>query len=493
MLGSLYTGSSGVKTQSDAMTVTGANIANVNTIGFKNNRVNFQDLLATSVEGDTGQTIGQGAQIANIQTIHTQGSLENTELETDLAIDGNGFFAVRDKVGKMYYTRAGQFTYDKEGFLTTKNGEYLQVKKVDAETDKTIGGFERIKLKGIVDPPTPTGDGVKAGSGVTIKANLNSNATPPAMEIDYDNVVPEMYNFSSAVTVIDAKGNEHIVNVAFRKVPDQPAQIDPATNQVIPGSEVKNSWQWIALSPGEDIEGGFTGTNKGVGGGFLQFSDEGRLVTDTPGQIQAPAPNPNLPPGAQQDLRPTMVALSKDSQQPISQVTFNFTGSGRPQSIGFNFGLGSNPDDGNDSRSGVDGITQFAADSSVKNIEVDGFKAGTIENVSVDTDGTVKGHFDSGRIKSLARVILTDFNAKEKLIQKGQNLFKRSFDAGEALIDEPGKGKMGKVYSKSLEHSNVEMSDQFVKMIEGQRSFQANAKTITTSDEILSDLIQMKR
>ena len=283
MLGSLYTGSSGVKTQSDAMTVTGANIANVNTIGFKNNRVNFQDLLATSVEGDTGQKIGQGAQIANIQTIHTQGSLENTELETDLAIDGNGFFAVRDKVGKMYYTRAGQFTYDKEGFLTSKNGEYLQVKKVDADTDKTIGGFERIKLKGIVDPPTPTGDGVKEGSGVTMKANLNSNAIPPAMEIDYDNVVPEMYNFSSAVTVIDAKGNEHIVNVAFRKVPDQPAQVDPATNQVIPGTEVKNSWQWIALSPGEDIEGGFTiATYKGVPLVGSKYADKlGSADTDT--------------------------------------------------------------------------------------------------------------------------------------------------------------------------------------------------------------------
>lgn len=493
MLGSLYTGSSGVKTQSNAMTVTGSNIANVNTVGFKTNRVNFQDLLATTVEGDTGQTIGKGAQIANIQTIHTQGSFENTELETDLAIDGSGFFGVRDKVGKLYYTRAGQFTYDKEGYLTTKNGEYLQVKKVDPDTNKTIGNLERIKLQGLVDPPTPTGDGAKEGSGVIIKANIDANATPPEMEIDYENVVPEMYNFSTSVTVIDAKGNEHVVNVAFRKVPDQPVQVDPVTNQPIPGTEIKNSWQWIALSPGEDIDGGFTGTNKAIGGGFLQFSNEGRLVTDTPGQIQTPAPNPNLPAGTPQDLRPTMVALSKNSQQPISQVTFNFAGLGQPQSIGFNFGLGSNPNDPNDTRSGVDGITQFASDSSVKNISVDGFKAGTIENVSVDTDGTIKGHFDSGRIKSLARVILTDFNAREKLIQKGQNLFKRSFDSGEALTDEPGKGKMGKIHSKSLEHSNVELSDQFVKMIEGQRSFQANAKTITTSDEILSDLIQMKR
>lgn len=493
MLGSLYTGSSGVKTQSKAMTVTGANIANVNTIGFKNNRVNFQDLLSTSVEGDTGQKIGQGAQIANIQAIHTQGSLENTELETDLAIDGNGFFNVRDKVGKLYYTRAGQFTYDKEGYLTAKGGEYLQVKKVDAETGQTFGKMERIKLKGIVDPPTPTGDGVKEGSGVTIKANLDANVAPPAMEVDYDNVVPEMYNFSSSVTVIDAKGNEHIVNVAFRKIPDQPEQVDPVSGQPIPGTEVKNSWQWIALSPGEDIEGGITGTSKAIGGGFLQFSNEGRLITDTPGQIQTPAPNPNLPPGAQQNLTPTMVALSKDSQQPISQVVFNFAGAGQQQAIGFNFGLGSNPDEPNDTRSGVDGLTQFASDSAVKDLKVDGYKAGNIENVSVDVDGTIKGHFDSGRIKSLGRVILTDFNAREELIQKGQNLFKKSFAAGEAIDEEPGKGKMGKIYSKSLEHSNVELSDQFVKMIEGQRSFQANAKTITTSDEILSDLIQMKR
>lgn len=493
MIGALYTGSSGVKTQSNAMTVTGSNIANANTIGYKTNRVNFQDVLATTVEGDSGQKVGQGTQIANIQAMHTQGSFEDTNMHSDMAIEGNGFFAVRDELGKMYYTRAGQFTYDKSGYLSTKSGEFLQVKRVDPDTGEAIGKMDRIKLKGIVDPPTATGDGRIPGTGVFLKANLDGNSVPPRMDLDYENVTPEMYNFSTAVNVIDVKGNEHVVNVAFRRLPDQPAQIDPVTNQPIEGTEIKGSWQWLALSPANDIEGGVGGANKVVGGGFLKFNNEGRLLTDTPGQIQIPAPDPNLPPGTPQDLSPRMVALPKDPDRPVSQVTFNFAGSGASQNIGFNFGLGSSNGQAGDSRTGLDGMTQFCANSSVKNLNVDGFKAGNLENVSIDLDGTINGHFDSGRVKKMARIYLTDFNAKEKLTQKGRNLYQKTHDSGEAIIGEPGKGKMGKIHSKTLEHSNVKLADQFVKMIEGQRSFQASAKTVSTGDEILSDLIQMKR
>lgn len=150
MMGSLYSGASGVKTYSQDMTVTGSNIANVNTIGFKANRSNFEDLMATSVA--SGDKIGKGVNLKNIQQLHTQGTFEITELETDLAIDGQGFFTVQDKNGNNFYTRAGQFTYDKEGNLTTQDGMFLMVKDVNPQTGASAGLMKKINILDQIDP-----------------------------------------------------------------------------------------------------------------------------------------------------------------------------------------------------------------------------------------------------------------------------------------------------------------------------------------------------
>ncbi len=490
MLGSLYSGASGVKTHSDSMTVTGSNIANVNTVGYKFNRVNFQDLLSNSMGGDT--KIGKGVKIGNIQNIHTQGSFEMTEVETDVAIDGNGFFSLKDEAGNLFYTRAGQFVYDKNGFLVGQDGKFVQVKDVNPETNESEGPLKNINILDQIDPPTPTGDGIKENTGVNIKANLDTNSKIMDVAMDYDNVRMEMYNFSTSVTVYDTKGNEHSINVVFRKLADTPDTVDPATGQTIPNTGIKNNWQWLALAPGEILEGGVPGVMKAMGGGFLEFSDDGRLISDTPGLIQTPP----LPAGAAPGTPPPAPEMVRQAIIPgqVSQIDFNFLDAGPiPQRIGFNFGKGSNPDDPADTRTGMDGLTQFASDFKIITATADGIKAGKIESIYIRQDGTIDGAFDSGKVKALGRLALTDFKAREKLKIRGENLYTMTFDSGPAIINDPGKNGMGSVNSKSLEHSNVELSHEFVNMIEGQRAFQANAKTVTTSDEILADLIQMKR
>jgi flagellar hook protein FlgE len=489
MISSLYSGASGVQTQSDAMTVTGSNIANVNTTGFKYNRVNFQDLLSTSMGG--GAKISKGVKIGNVQNIQTQGTFEVTEMETDLAIDGKGFFAVRDGGGSTFYTRAGQFVYDKEGFLTTQNGKYLLVKDVDPDSKESVGDMKNINVLDQLDEPTQTGDGVKEGSGVVVKANLDSNTEVPKIDVDYDNVRSDMYNYSTSVTVYDNKGNERAVQVAFRKVPDQPPQVDPATGQPIPNTEIKNNWQWLVLAPGELLEGGLPGTQRAVGGGFLEFTDDGRLMQNQSGTIIQPQLAPDALPG-------TPIPQKQMDRLPLTpgepnQVDIDFIGAGTTQTIGISLGLGSSPDDPQDQRTGMDGITQFAADYKVHTISSDGMKAGSIESIYIRDDGTIDGAFDSGRVKALGRIVLSDFKAPEKMELKGENLYSETYQSGQALQNDPGQGGMGSVNSKTLEHSNVELSSEFVKMIEGQRAFQANAKTVTTSDEILADLVQMKR
>ncbi|MEE8554934.1 MAG: flagellar hook basal-body protein, partial [bacterium] len=131
----LKTGASGLTAYGEAMTVVGSNIANVNTLAYKSSRVNFQDILATSI-GGVNTKIGKGVRIGSIQPDFSQGNLTPTSMMTDLAIDGEGFFTVRDELGRTFYTRAGDFQFDKEGILVTPNGSFLLVRDVDPATEQ---------------------------------------------------------------------------------------------------------------------------------------------------------------------------------------------------------------------------------------------------------------------------------------------------------------------------------------------------------------------
>lgn len=488
MIGSLYTGSSGVKTYSKAMTVVGSNIANVNTTGYKSSRAGFEDMIASSIAG-TGSKIGKGVNLASVKTIHSQGTFENSELETDMAIDGDGFFVVEDQFGKEFYTRAGDFKFDKDGYLTTKKGLHLQMNEVSQLTGEVMGAPKKMKILGMVDPPAATSDGVAENSGIMISANLDADAKVPEIEFNPDNVQDSMYNFSTAVTVYDQLGNEHTTTVAFRKMQDQPPQVNPATGQPIPNTEIKNAWEWYAIMPGEEIEGGQPGAMQAIGGGFMQFTDDGRLLETVGAELrQAPPAQPGGAPGAKQ-----LIPVPRSAENPVPQIAYQFRGMDTPQIIGFNFGEGSNPNDPIDKRDGLDGITQFAAENKIHTISADGNKSGSLESVRVDASGIIEGVFDSGVVRPLSRLAIAKFASTEELSKKGDNLFTESLKSGKPVVGNPGVGGLGVVRSKSLEKSNVDLAGEFVKMIENQRAFQSNAKTVTTSDEMVADLIQMKR
>ena len=491
MIESLYTGASGVKAYSRAMTVVGSNIANVNTGGYKYSRVGFKDVFASSLVGSDA-SIGKGVNIGNVTPIFSQGTFENSELETDMAVDGNGFFVLKDQFGKQLYTRAGDFQFDLEGYLVTKAGLSVQMLDIDKASHESIGTPKKIQILGRVDPPQVTGNGVKKGTGVFVHANLNSNATPPEIPMNTLNVKSSMYNFSTAVSVFDEIGNEHTVTIAFRKIPNQPAQINQATGQPIPGSEGKNQWEWYSLVPGEDIEGGSAGVIQGVGGGFLQFNDDGRLLGDLAGVLQTPPPPVGAPAGTPPGP-PILVAQPKSSEEPRTQIEFRFSNGAPLVRYGFDFGEGSNPLDPNDKRTGLDGMTQFASGHKVNLLGADGNPSGTLESIKINPDGLIEGIFDSGLVKPLSRILLAKFASVEELSRKGDSLYAESLDSGKPIVGDPGKAGLGAVRSKSLEKSNVDLANEFVSMIETQRAFQANAKTVTTSDEMLADLIQMKR
>ena len=492
LLGSLNTGASGVKTQGKTMQVVGNNIANVNTFGFKSNKVAFEDLMGNAwPQGATFTKASNGVKIGGVQMDHSQGAFETTTLSTDLAIAGGGFFTiVNPSTGKESYTRNGQFSYDKEGYLSTLRGGRLQALKVDRITGDSKGIPGALQVLGLVDAPQPTGTGLK-GTGIKIAANLDANASIKDVPVDPTNVLDNMYNFATSTTVYDALGNSHTATVAMRKRPDLPEQIDPGTGQPIAGTGVSNQWEYYVMFDGSSL-GQVPGTMVAVGGGFMQFTDDGKLIAATGGSFEA------QPGGVDEDGQPLPAGPPRLIPQPVDpdtgmpQFAIPF-GGGAPLVIGLHLGDGFNPDDPTDPRSGLDGITQFAGHYNVLRTSADGNPAGILESIFLEDNGTVNGVFDAGYTRAIGRIVLTKFDNPGKLAQVGENMLVETLGSGKKVTAEPGTAGFGEIRSKSLEQSNVDLSQEFVKMVETQRAFQANAKTVTTSDEMIQDLINMKR
>ena len=485
----LNTGASGLNAFGEAMTVVGSNISNINTTGYKSNRVNFQDLLATAVRG-TQDKIGKGVRIASAQGDFTQGSLETTNQVTDVALEGEGFFSLRDPFGQTSYSRAGNFKFNKDGFLVAQNGKFVMARAMNPVTREPQGFPTQAKVIGVNDPPAATGDGTN-DTGVKVQGNLNSESESPKVPFDPTNVKSDMFNFQTAITVFDERGAEHIVNVVFRRQADQPPQVDAATGQPIPGTGRQNQWQWYVVVPGSEV-GAPPENLIAVGGGFLKFTANGRLLSASngtfvpAGQAQVGPQGQIIPPGP-----PVLVERALANGVTVPQVTLPFTTN--PQVVGLNFGKGSNPLDPADPRTGLEGLTDFASESKVSNIEGDGHKSGTLESIDVNNEGIITGQFDNGSIRPLFRMTTTKFVNNNGLVRIGENEFRESLNSGRPITGHPNDGIFGGVRARNLEKSNVDLSTEFVKMIETQRAFQANAKGITASDEMLSDLVNMKR
>ena len=492
LLGSLNTGASGVKTHGKTMQVVGNNIANVNTFGFKRNNVAFEDLMGNAwPQGASFTEASNGVKIGAVEMDYSQGAFESTSLTTDMAIAGGGFFTVvSPSTNKESYTRNGQFSYDKEGFLSTLRGGRIQALKVDRITGESKGIPGALQILGLVDAPQPTGTGIK-GTGMKLAANLDANASVKDIPVDPTNVTDNMYNFATSTTVYDALGNTHAATVAMRKRPDLPEQIDPGTGQPIAGTGVSNQWEYYVMFDGASL-GQVPGTMVAVGGGFMQFTDDGKLIAATGGSFEAQPggvdPDGNPLPGGPPRLIPQPV----DPDTGVPQFAIPF-GGGAPLVIGINLGEGFNPDDPTDPRSGLDGITQFAGSYNVLRTSADGNPAGTLESIFLEDNGTVNGVFDAGYTRSIGRIVLTKFDNPGKLAQVGENMLVETLGSGKKVTGEAGTAGLGEIRSKSLEQSNVDLSQEFVKMVETQRAFQASAKTVTTSDEMIQDLINMKR
>jgi flagellar hook protein FlgE len=429
ILQAMYSGVSGIKAEGEALGVVGDNISNTSTVGFKEQRAVFEDMLGHSISAGTSSAMpGSGVRMAGVQQMFTQGSLSNTGVSTDLALSGDGFFVVNgnvDGVAGNFYSRNGQFKINTDGFITNFDG--LKAQGYQALPNGTFAAALS-SLKVPTSSISPF-----ASTSLTLTANIDSNSVVPAAAWDPQNP-SQTSNFSSSISVYDSLGNAHTLDVYFRKT-------------------ASNTWDYNVLAAGAEVVGGTAGQNSTVGTGTLTFTTNGALDTAT-----------------------------------ASNITVDFVGATAGQAITANLGT---PIAGGGT--GLDGITQFAGASNVSSQSQDGYAAGDLAGISVDGTGVVKGMYTNGQKLAIGQLAVAKFRSNEGLGRAGHNMWIETRDSGSAAMGTAGSGGRAAVSAGTLEQSNVDLAQQFVDLIAHQRAFQANSKTITTADEMLQELENIKR
>lgn len=617
MLRSLFSGVTGLQSHQIAMDVESNNIANVNTIGYKYSRANFSDLLAqtnqiaTAPQGQIGGKnavqIGLGTTINSVTRIHSQGSIQNTDKNTDVAIQGDGFFIVSSDGGNTYkYTRSGDFKFDAGGNFVDNNGFIVQ-------------GWVRDSKTGLVDSTAPIGNiQIKPGlttpaqqsSQVVVKANLSSSAQinqfQPTFETDTTgayvnsdgypvyaedmgvlfNASGKAFNLTSAGGTpttggdgifISIDGGANYTELRYSTLPlpapsgtgaaTPPAQTDgtPSTNNGV-----------IYFNTTEDFRAAVESV-VGVNGATVRYNEQGKLTiensavgtsdlgirvagisdTDTvvnevflgnfqtlTGNIAAESLSTKQSQainaathsasidvfdslGSKHTLR---IDFRKESSStstgtnwiytvtvpkpadiggaapyenilnPAGVLTFDNTGALAGYTIpaiDFTGNNGSKPNQSIEldfgTMNGFDGITSFDNPSGTSGISQDGFPGGDLVGIRIDQSGTLIGSFSNGRSFGLAQISMAKFSNNEGLVTDGGNVYLQSANSGDPIIGTAATAGRGFMQSSALEASNVDLSKSLTQLIIIQRGYQANGKTITTSDTLLETLIGLKR
>ncbi|MCB2411368.1 flagellar hook protein FlgE [Demequina sp. TTPB684] len=403
MLRSLFSGISGLRAHQTMLDVTGNNIANVNTAGFKSSQVQFQDTLSQvinnagaaqpGVGGTNPAQVGLGVKVAGVTTNFQQGASQLTNRQTDMMISGDGFFVV-NKGGEQLYSRAGAFSFDALGQLVTPDGGLVQGWAADGAGNINLNSpLTTLRL------PVSTLMGAEATQGSVFEGNL-----------PYDAAVGTTLN--RQVDVFDGSGAPHTLNMAFTRT--------------------ANPGEWT-------IAGAVAGTTS---------TQTGTVTFNTDGTLNTLTFNP----------------LPADAAVGTQAITIDMA-----------------------TLTGFSGLETIAAASQ------DGRAAGGLQSFAINSDGTLLGSFSNGLKQAIGRVALGNFGNPSGLEKSGSSLYRPTVNSGDAQVGAAGSGGRGMLSGGSLEMSNVDLSAEFTNLIVAQRGFQANSRVITTSDEVLQELVNLKR
>jgi flagellar hook protein FlgE len=401
---------SGLNAATTDLNVIGNNVANASTNGFKSSRAEFADIYPVSSFGVGSNTPGAGVKVQNISQQFTQGNVNFTNSALDLAINGDGFFRVSDG-GAIYYTRAGSYGLDADGYLSNKNGHRLTGYLAAGGVITGAMGELQVSLADIA--PSATTSSV-------LSVNLDSTATAPAAAIPFAPTNPASYNNSTSYTVYDSLGSSHLVTMYFRKT-------------------AANAWSTYLYVDGNAATTGSTVP--------ITFSTTGALAT-----------------------------VNGAATPTTSPYTYTTTNGSNPLAFTVDFAQS----------------TQFGSDFGVNFITQDGYTTGRLDSVDIDGEGVMYARYTNGQSLIQGQVVLTNFTNPQGLKPNGNTTWAETSVSGAPLTGAPGTASLGLIQSGALEDSNVNLTEQLVKLITAQRNFQANAQVITTENAVTQTIINMR-
>jgi len=412
---SFYTSLTGLNSAQADLGVTSNNIANVGTVGFKKSRADFGDLFSS-----TSGAIGQGAHLKNVNQQFSQGSIEMSGNALDLAISGEGFFAVRPDLSatETVYTRAGAFSINNDNYVVDSSGQYLQAFPVSEDGSVIATGLTSAKSLQL----TSAGGLPKVTSKIELGLNLPSDAAikPTASFSPSDS---NTFNSSTQMTAYDSLGNPHVATVYFLKT-SNPTPAVPT-----------NNWD----------------TKLYIDGALIQPTNaaDSVLTFDQDGKLTAP-----------------IAAITYD---PATLIT-----GANPLSLSIDYGTLS---------------SQYSAPFSVMSLSQDGHPRGELSGMDIDSGGVVRANYTNGTQMALGKLMLANFDNPNGLKQIGNASFEATNASGLVDLGEAGSGGFGDIQGGALEGSNVDLTEQLVKLISAQRNFQANAKALDTSGTLMQTIM----
>lgn len=470
----LLAGVSGLTANSAALAAISQNIANVNTVGYKRTAAEFSTVVNSQSQG-AGYSAG-GVQANTRSYVSQGGQLQRTTSSTDLGIAGAGFFVTTEKPEDLdagdarLFTRAGAFRVDDLGYLKNTSGLYLQGWPVDSNGNINTDPSDLNKLQSI--NVGSVGGTAEATTRAQINANLRSSQTVSPDILTYNVATNSMStydpeaatgfkpDFQITIPVSDSKGGQRTIAYSFLKTANP------------------NEWRAeVHVIPATDIENGTTPSNGILRSGLVLFTQDGRLDVDG---MAALAPGTALfadAATASITLNSSDSAVAPSATAPKWADDLGID----DQSISF------------DLAASAGGLTQFDSDSIVQAVITNGTAFGNLSNIEIDEEGFVTAIFDNGVTRRIAQVAIATFTSPDSLAQASGNAFRVSQGSGTYNLKTPGAGGAGLIGASQLEASTVDLSLEFTGLITTQRAYSASSKIITTADEMLAELISIKR
>lgn len=431
----IFSGRSALNSHGEAMGAIGDNIANANTPGYKTARAEFEDIIAGG--SAPGRTIGSGSNVSAITQIFQQGTLESTGRPLDIGIDGNGYFVVA-KDAQRFYTRAGNFKVDAAGFIVTQNNMAVLGFPAGGSGALAPINVNTVEQSSVSTKNVTISGNVNASSSRTINLATDipdTTTSPPSVTYAQ---LSDLASYSTVVDIFDSLGEAHTATFYFFK-----------------DSSTANTYEVRGYVNNEDVDtaaqaGGLSGyprpiTDGSAGSIPLTFGGDGIRN--------------NLPSTGTPDLA----------------ANITWTNGADPSPVNIKF----------------DPFTQYSAANNILSITQDGKGVGAVTNLNIQDNGTIFALLSNGQSATIGTIGLVNFANTEGLTRVGKNLLVQSPQSGEPIVGEPTSGTFGSVKSGTIELSTVDIADQFVKLVSLQRGFQANAKVITTINQLLNEVIQL--